>query len=106
VWVSEIGWSTKGPKDDELVTSRKGQAKRLTKTMKMLTAVRDPFGIRLASWFTYEDADFAAYCDWCPGGRRRGLRPAAPHARRVSDCTAPPESNILDVGKAGEHPEG
>jgi polysaccharide biosynthesis protein PslG len=67
LWVTEVGWSTKGSKKDEQVTSRKGQAKRLTKTMKMLTAMRGAYGIRLASWFTYEDAEFEDYCDWCPG---------------------------------------
>ncbi|MGH2961133.1 MAG: hypothetical protein ACRDL3_02920 [Solirubrobacterales bacterium] len=67
LWVSEIGWSTKGPSGDEQVTNRRGQAKRLTKTMKMLTAMRGAYGIRLASWFTYQDAQFDEYCDWCRG---------------------------------------
>jgi hypothetical protein len=66
LWVTEVGWSTAGPKDDERVTTRKKQGKLLSQTMKMLTSQRAALGLRLASWFTYRDAPFAG-CDWCGG---------------------------------------
>ena len=66
IWITEIGWSIKGPKDDDQVTNRKGQAKRLVQMMRMLTAVRGTLNIRLASWFTYQDPNFKI-CEWCHG---------------------------------------
>jgi hypothetical protein len=79
IWVTEIGWSTRGPKRSKLVTSRKGQAKRLKRVMKMLTASRDALNIELASWFTYRDPA-RNVCDWCRGAglfnKRGKARPA------------------------------
>ena len=65
LWLTELGWSSKGPKDNKQVTSKKGQAKRLKRTMKRLAALREPLNIRLASWFTYLDG--STLCDWCRG---------------------------------------
>lgn len=67
LWISEVGWSTKGPKGDDQVTSKRGQGKRLARTFKMLTAMRVRFGIKLAEWFRYSDGPFSGYCKWCPG---------------------------------------
>lgn len=67
IWISEVGWSTRGPKREELVTTGKGQAKRLTKTMRMLTRLRGKLGIEMASWFTYKDDWDLKYCVWCHG---------------------------------------
>jgi hypothetical protein len=67
LWLTEIGWSTKGPKDHYLVTTRKGQAKRLKRTYKILTRMREPYGIRAATWFSYRDGWTEPYCEWCPG---------------------------------------
>jgi polysaccharide biosynthesis protein PslG len=79
IWVTEIGWSIKGPKDVEQVTSRKGQARRLAQVMKMLTTARDTLNIRLASWFTYRDPATDS-CGWCHGAglfdNRDKARPA------------------------------
>jgi hypothetical protein len=66
LWITEIGWSTKGPKDSDQVTSRKGQGKRLAKVMKMFTSLRNSLGIKLASWFAYKDAA-TSLCVWCHG---------------------------------------
>jgi hypothetical protein len=67
LWITEVGWSTDGSKGDQQVTNRRGQARRLAQTFRVLTGMREAYGIRLASWFTYEDAPFGKYCDWCPG---------------------------------------
>jgi hypothetical protein len=66
LWVTEIGWSTRGRGDSELVTSRRGQAKRLRKSMKKLTALRETLNIESVSWFTYKDINYGL-CDWCWG---------------------------------------
>ena len=65
IWITEIGWSVKGPKGDDQVTNRKGQAKRLAQMMEILTAERVRLNIRLASWFTYLDG--VPLCEWCHG---------------------------------------
>lgn len=67
LWLTEIGWSTKGPKDHYLVTTRKGQAKRLRRTYKILAKMREPYGIKAATWFSFRDGWNAAYCEWCSG---------------------------------------
>jgi polysaccharide biosynthesis protein PslG len=67
LWLTEIGWSTKGPRDHYLVTSRRGQAKRLKRTYKILARMREPYGIRAATWFSYRDGWSQGYCDWCGG---------------------------------------
>lgn len=66
IWITEVGWSTKGPKKDNQVTSRKGQGKRLARLMRRLTALRQTLNLRLASWFTYQDPRIKI-CDWCHG---------------------------------------
>ncbi len=65
LWITEFGWSTKGPKSDQLVTTRRKQAKYLRKTMRKLTRAREPLNIELASWFTYLDGQ--RICKWCRG---------------------------------------
>ncbi len=65
LWITEVGWSTKGPKSEELVTSPKKQAKYLRTTMRKLTRAREPLKIELASWFTYLDGQ--RICRWCRG---------------------------------------
>jgi len=65
LWITEVGWSTSGPEGEALVTSRKKQGKYLRKTMRMLTAMREPLNIQLASWFTYSDGQ--RICEWCHG---------------------------------------
>jgi hypothetical protein len=64
-WITEVGWSTEGPKSEELVTTRKKQGKYLQKTMRMLTGLRDSLKIQLVSWFTYLDGQ--RICAWCHG---------------------------------------
>lgn len=80
LWVTEMGWSTKGPKDHYLVTNRKGQAKRLSRTYKILAKMREPYGIEMASWFTFRDGWSKAYCEWCRGAglltKKRKPKPA------------------------------
>jgi hypothetical protein len=67
LWITEFGWSNKGPKDHYLVTNRKGQAKRLKRTYKILARMRERYGIRAATWFTFRDGWSASYCEWCRG---------------------------------------
>lgn len=67
LWITEVGWSTEGHGNDStLLTSRKGQARRLTNVMKKLTALREQLNISSVSWFTYKDITYRL-CDWCWG---------------------------------------
>lgn len=66
IWITEIGWSTKGPKKSNQVTNRKRQGQRLARLMKGLTSLRHGLNIKLASWFTYQDPR-VNICDWCRG---------------------------------------
>lgn len=85
LWLTEIGWSTKGPKDHYLVTSRKGQAKRLKRTYKILTRMREPYGIQAATWFSFRDGWTESYCEWCRGaGLLKKNRKPKPAWRRYA----------------------
>ena len=46
LWITEIGWSTRGGGKSHLVTSKKGQARRLKKVMKRLIEHGLRFDIR------------------------------------------------------------
>jgi polysaccharide biosynthesis protein PslG len=65
IWITEIGWATDGPRKWPLVTSRKGQAKLLKKSFKLLLARRQRFGIRRVIWFVWRDYLENPSCGWC-----------------------------------------
>jgi len=56
VWVTEIGWGTKGPKGYFLVTSEQGQADRLQSTLQMLRKNRDRFRLGTVHWYRFRDS--------------------------------------------------
>ena len=68
IYIGEMGWSSAGPKRNELVVGRKGQAKTLKKALKFLVQKRRAWhigGVLLYAW-----RDFPAGligCEWCPG---------------------------------------
>lgn len=88
LWITEVGWSSKGRGNDTtLVTSRKGQARRLANLMRKLTALRESLNISSVSWFTYKDISFKL-CDWCWGAglfdRKGRSKPAWKKYRRLA----------------------
>jgi len=66
IWVTEIGWSTKGPRGWALVTSRGGQARKLESTFSKLIARRGRYGLRAVIWFSWRDYRDRE-CRWCGG---------------------------------------
>jgi Glycosyl hydrolase catalytic core len=68
MWVTELGWASSGPKDENLVYGLKGQAKQLRKAFKILRRNRGPWRVRGIYWYAWRDTPpDAGICDWCPG---------------------------------------
>jgi hypothetical protein len=64
VWITEIGWSTKGPRGVKLVTSRSGQARKLEAAFRMLAQRRTRYGIEAVIWYSWRDFP-DRLCRWC-----------------------------------------
>ena len=64
IWVTEIGWATDGPRGWHLVTNRKGQARKLRRSFRMLLRKRASYGIRNVTWFSWRDFP-KGVCRWC-----------------------------------------
>ncbi len=68
IYIGEIGWSSAGPKRNELVVGSTGQAETLKKALKFLVKKRRAWkigGVLIYAW-----RDFPAGligCEWCPG---------------------------------------
>jgi hypothetical protein len=58
IWVSAFGWVTGGAgyRYSPLRTTFKGQARKLTKTYRLLARAAPRLGIASAIWFTYTDS--------------------------------------------------
>jgi len=66
--VGEIGWASKGPPRSESVVGKKGQAKRLRKSLTMLADRRRKWNVRGAFVYTWKDFPAGQIaCNWCPG---------------------------------------
>jgi hypothetical protein len=55
IWISEIGWATAGRSGDFILTSRRGQAAKLTATYRGLLRVRRRYRIGQVTWFSWRD---------------------------------------------------
>jgi len=64
IWVTEIGWGSKGPKSLELVKSPKGQERALSSTFKMALQERERLGIEKLLWYHWRDYR-DDLCEWC-----------------------------------------
>jgi polysaccharide biosynthesis protein PslG len=64
LWITEIGWSTKGPRGVKLVTSRGGQARKLRAAFRMLVQRRTRYGIQTVIWYSWRDFH-DDLCRWC-----------------------------------------
>ena len=68
LWVTEIGWSSRGPKSHELVKGPKGQARMLTKAFRLLRDKRKSWRIAGVNWYSWRDVTQAqAPCIFCFG---------------------------------------
>jgi hypothetical protein len=66
IWVTEMGWSTNGPRKWPLVTTPKGQAKLLQRSFGLLLRRRSRWGIERVVWFAWRDFK-QDLCRWCGG---------------------------------------
>lgn len=64
IWVTEIGWGSRGPKSAPLILSRTGQKRSLVKLMKGALAMRESHGIERLFWYHWRDAP-DKLCKWC-----------------------------------------
>ena len=65
--VGELGWASSGPSRSESVVGSKGQAKRLSKGMKLLAKKRKAWNITGVYVYVWRDFAGDTGCLWCPG---------------------------------------
>lgn len=80
LWITELGWASKGPSDHYLVKGRRGQADRLDEAFSALLQRRERWRLRGAYWYAWRDTEPTAdyICAWCPGA---GLRTVSGDAK-------------------------
>jgi hypothetical protein len=72
IWITELGWASGGPRDNDLVKTPKGQARLLTASVSTLIAKRLAWRIQGVQWYAWRDAPpEKTDCEWCP---KAGLR--------------------------------
>lgn len=68
ILVGELGWASSGPSKSEQVVGAKGQAKRLSKSLKLLAKKRKAWNVVGAYVYVWRDFDSSlTACLWCPG---------------------------------------
>jgi hypothetical protein len=88
IWITELGWASGGPRDNDLVKTPKGQARLLTSSISTLIAKRLAWRIRGVLWYAWRDAPpERTDCEWCPKSGLRKLdgapKPAAKAFKRL-----------------------
>jgi hypothetical protein len=63
--VTEMGWGSKKNVASALGKGKKGQARILKKSFKLLKKKRKKWNIRGLMWFTWKDHDDPTFCEWC-----------------------------------------
>jgi polysaccharide biosynthesis protein PslG len=64
-WITEIGWSTRGPRDHPLVKTKRGQARMLRRSFELLLDKRNQWEIKQIDWYTWRN--HMQECLWCHG---------------------------------------
>ena len=64
IWITEIGWGSKGPSGLDLVKTPAGQKKVLSDTFKMVLQERERLGIGRLLWYQWRDGR-DDLCLWC-----------------------------------------
>jgi hypothetical protein len=68
LWVTEIGWSSRGPKSNPIIKNPKGQARMLTKAFTLLRDKRTQWHIAGVNWYSWRDVSPSqAPCQFCYG---------------------------------------
>jgi hypothetical protein len=91
IWVTELGWASKGPKREPLVKTRREQARLLRGVYRKLMRRSGSWNVRGVYWYAWRDTPrHQAICDWCPwsglhsvkGGPKPAWRDLSALARR------------------------
>jgi polysaccharide biosynthesis protein PslG len=84
LWVTELGWASRGRHSLGLVTDRAGQARRLKRSFGRLLRESNRLNLRGAFWYAWRDTEHgAAVCSWCP---HAGLISRAGYAKPAYDA--------------------
>ncbi|MFN8152210.1 MAG: hypothetical protein U0R24_13935 [Solirubrobacterales bacterium] len=64
LWITEIGWGTKGPRKHPLVKTTSGQIQVLHDTFEMVLSQRQRLGLGRLLWYQWRDGPYKL-CKWC-----------------------------------------
>lgn len=64
IWITEIGWGTKGPRSHPLIKSLDGQNRAMRETFEMVLNQRQPLGLGGLLWYQWRDRR-EDLCLWC-----------------------------------------
>jgi hypothetical protein len=64
IWVTELGWGSSDTVG-RLLTDITGQATYLHQAFKGMIRHRRAYGLRMVSWFTWQDDSVVPVCGWC-----------------------------------------
>jgi hypothetical protein len=68
LWVTEIGWSSRGSRSNPVIKNPKGQARLLTKAFALLRNNRERWRIAGLNWYSWQDVPRSqAPCEFCYG---------------------------------------
>jgi hypothetical protein len=73
LWITELGWASGGDRDQNLVSTRAGQARLLRRSFSQILRSAGPWRLRGVYWYAWRDTETerdVTVCAWCP---RAGL---------------------------------
>jgi GH35 family endo-1,4-beta-xylanase len=65
IWITEMGWGSKKHVASALGKGKKGQARMVKKSFKLLKKKRNKWNIHGIMYFTFKDHDDPEFCTWC-----------------------------------------
>lgn len=65
LWVTELGWGSKGPKDHPLIMTEDQQQRALQGVLRMAADERKPLGLGRFLWYHWQDTPDDPLCLWC-----------------------------------------
>ena len=88
IWVTEIGWGSRGPEGHPLIKSEKGQVRALADTFEMAIRERERLGIERLIWYHWRDYR-DDLCRWCESSglvnRKLGKKPLYEAFQRIAN---------------------
>jgi len=84
MWVTEVGWAARGPRDNPYVKGLDGQARTLTRALSEYKRRARSLNLRGVFWYSWRDLKGGdAICDWCG---HAGLRTKSGEAKPAWDA--------------------